>query len=157
MKKSQYFPFECSVLNKGTTGIIFLTYLVWRGPWLGIESTGTSRTQRQHYTTRLSRRRYASEIILLSILFARTYLIHIYICMSMAVTNVSLWWGKVFLSNALIINQCISRIVVLDSSLIKYLLKLLTCDERTLAKTYPLLKTHVDNYTVLQKLKQLCL
>ena len=35
--KSQYFPFECSVLNKGTTGTIFITSLVWRGPWLGIE------------------------------------------------------------------------------------------------------------------------
>ena len=29
----------------------------WRGPWLGIEP-GTSRTWSQHYTTRLSRRRY---------------------------------------------------------------------------------------------------
>ena len=37
MRKSQYFPFECSVLNKGTTGTIFITSLVWRGPWLGIE------------------------------------------------------------------------------------------------------------------------
>jgi len=25
------------VLNKGTTGTIFITSLVWRGPWLGIE------------------------------------------------------------------------------------------------------------------------
>ena len=50
-------PFECSVLNKGTTGTIFITSLVWRGPWLGIEP-GTSRTQSQHYTTRLSRRRW---------------------------------------------------------------------------------------------------
>ena len=50
------FPFECSVLNMGTTGTIFITSLVWRGPWLGIE-TGTSRTRSQHYTTRLSRRR----------------------------------------------------------------------------------------------------
>ena len=24
---------ECSVLNKGTTGTIFITSLVWRGPW----------------------------------------------------------------------------------------------------------------------------
>ena len=31
------FPFECSVLNKGTTGTIFITFLVWRGPWLGID------------------------------------------------------------------------------------------------------------------------
>ena len=50
------FPFECSVLNKGTTGTIFITSLVWRGPLLGIEP-GTSRTRSQHYTTRLSRRR----------------------------------------------------------------------------------------------------
>ena len=36
--------FLCSVLNKGTTGTIFVTSLVWRGPWLGIEP-GTSRTR----------------------------------------------------------------------------------------------------------------
>ena len=36
-EKSQYFPFECSVLNKGTTGTIFITSLVWCCPWLGIE------------------------------------------------------------------------------------------------------------------------
>ena len=50
------FPFDCSVLNKGTTGTIFITSLVWRSPWLGIEP-GTSRTRSQHYTTSLSRRR----------------------------------------------------------------------------------------------------
>ena len=50
------FPFVCSVLNKGTTGTSFITSLVWRGPWQGIEP-GTSRTRSQHYTTRLSRRR----------------------------------------------------------------------------------------------------
>ena len=49
------FPFECSVLNKGTTGTIFITSLVWRGPWLGIEP-GTSQTRSQHSTTRLWRR-----------------------------------------------------------------------------------------------------
>ena len=37
LRKSQYFPFQCSVLNKLTTGTIFITSLVWRGPWLGIE------------------------------------------------------------------------------------------------------------------------
>ena len=57
MRKSQYFPFQCWVLNKGSTGTIFITSLVWRGPWLGIEP-GTSRTRSQHYTTRLSRRRF---------------------------------------------------------------------------------------------------
>ena len=43
------------VLNKGTTGTIFITSLVWRGPRLGIEP-GASRTRGQHSTTRLSRR-----------------------------------------------------------------------------------------------------
>ena len=52
---SSIFPFECSVLNKGTTGTIFITSLVWCGPWLGIEP-GTSRTRSQHSTIRLSRR-----------------------------------------------------------------------------------------------------
>ena len=35
---------KCWVLNKGTTGTIFVTSLVWRSPWLGIEP-GTSRTR----------------------------------------------------------------------------------------------------------------
>ena len=56
-ERASIFPFECSVLNKGTTGTIFITSLVWRGPWLGIEP-GTSRTRSQHYTTRLSWRRF---------------------------------------------------------------------------------------------------
>ena len=55
-EKASIFPFECSVLNKGTTGTIFIMSLVWRGPWLGIEP-GTSRTLSQFSTTRLSRRR----------------------------------------------------------------------------------------------------
>ena len=38
-----------------------MTSLVWRGPWLGIEP-GTSRTRSQHYTTRLSRRRYCCSL-----------------------------------------------------------------------------------------------
>ena len=45
------------MLNKGATGTIFITSLVWRSPWLGIEP-GTSRTRSQHSTTRLSRRRF---------------------------------------------------------------------------------------------------
>ena len=53
--RASIFPFECSVLNKGTTGTIFITSSVWGGPWLGIEP-GTSRTRSQHYTTMLSRR-----------------------------------------------------------------------------------------------------
>ena len=56
-ERASNFPFECPVLNKGTTGTIFITSLVWRGPWLGIEP-GPSRTRSQHYTTRLPRRRY---------------------------------------------------------------------------------------------------
>ena len=55
-ERASIFPFECSVINKGTTGTIFITSLVWRGPWLGIEP-GTSHTQSQRSTTRLSRRR----------------------------------------------------------------------------------------------------
>ena len=42
--------------NKGTTGTIFITSLVWRGPCLGIKP-GTSRTRSHYSTTRLSRRR----------------------------------------------------------------------------------------------------
>ena len=33
------------MLNKGTTGTIFITSLVWRGPWLGIEP-GTSKVNK---------------------------------------------------------------------------------------------------------------
>ena len=61
-ERASIFPFECSVLNKGTTGAIFITSLVWRGPWLEIEP-GTSRTRSQHYTTRLSRRRWCKSNI----------------------------------------------------------------------------------------------
>ena len=50
--KELIFPFWI-----GTTGTIFITSLVWRGPWLGIEP-GTSRPRSQHSTTRLSRRRW---------------------------------------------------------------------------------------------------
>ena len=58
-ERASIFPFECSLLNKGTTGTIFITSLVWRGPWLGFEHV-TSRAWNQHSTTRLSRRRYMS-------------------------------------------------------------------------------------------------
>ena len=55
MRKSQYFPFWMFSAKQGHyLGTIFITSLVWRGPWLGIEP-GTSRTRSQHYTTRLSR------------------------------------------------------------------------------------------------------
>ena len=56
LRKSQYFHFQCSVLNKWTTGTISITSLVWRGPGLGIEP-GTSHTRSQHSTIRLSRKR----------------------------------------------------------------------------------------------------
>ena len=55
-ERASIFPFECSVINKDTTGTIFITSLVWCGPWLGIEPE-TSRTRSQHNTTRQSRRR----------------------------------------------------------------------------------------------------
>ena len=53
LEKKPVFIFRCWVLNKGTTGTICITSLVWRGPWLWIEP-GTSRTRSQHSTTRLS-------------------------------------------------------------------------------------------------------
>ena len=37
LDKEPVFPFKCWVLNKGTTGTIFISSLVWRGPWLGME------------------------------------------------------------------------------------------------------------------------
>ena len=56
MRKSQYFPFfNVKCQTRELTGTIFITSLVWRGPWLGIEP-GTSRTRCEHSTTRLSRR-----------------------------------------------------------------------------------------------------
>ena len=64
--RKSVFPFECSVLNKGTTGTVFITSLVWRGPWLGIEP-GTSRTRSHYYTTRLSRRRFANKMYMDSV------------------------------------------------------------------------------------------
>ena len=65
-ERASIIPFQCWVLNKGTTGTIFITYLVWRDPWLGIEP-GTSGTRSQHSTTRLSRRRYFSMMTLLGL------------------------------------------------------------------------------------------
>ena len=46
-------------------GTIFITFLVWRGPLLGIEPW-TCRTRCQHSTTRLSRRRFLDNEIYLS-------------------------------------------------------------------------------------------
>ena len=61
LEEEPAFPFQCWVLNKGTTGTIFITSLVWRGPWLGIEP-GNSRTRCQHSTTRLSRIHLINEV-----------------------------------------------------------------------------------------------
>ena len=50
-----FFNVQCWI--RELPGTIFITSLVWRGLWLGIEP-GTSRTWCQHSTMRLSRRRY---------------------------------------------------------------------------------------------------
>ena len=80
--------FECSELNKGNTGTIFITSLVWRGPWLGIEP-GASRTRSQHSTTMLSRRRYSFLLIHTSF--------HIYMC--------SRWSLHLLCSRTFMLNQ----------------------------------------------------
>ena len=54
-ERASIFPFECLVPNKGTTGTIFITSLVWGGPWLGIEPRPPA-LKSQHYTTKLLRR-----------------------------------------------------------------------------------------------------
>ena len=36
-ERASIFPFQCWLLNKVSTGTIFITSLVWHGPWLGIE------------------------------------------------------------------------------------------------------------------------
>ena len=41
--KEPVFHFRCWMLKNETTGTIFITSLLWRGPWLGIEP-GTSHT-----------------------------------------------------------------------------------------------------------------
>ena len=58
LEKEPVFPFLMFSAKQGNSCTIFITCLVWRGPWLGIEP-GTSRTWSQHSTTRLSRRRYS--------------------------------------------------------------------------------------------------
>ena len=61
------------MLNKGTTGTIFITSLIWRGPWLRIEP-GTSHTRSQHSITRLFRRRcfVTNSIALIVIFFSKS-------------------------------------------------------------------------------------
>ena len=56
LQKEPVFPFIMFSAKQGNYWYHFITSLVWRGPWLGIEP-GTSRTRCQHSTTRLSRRR----------------------------------------------------------------------------------------------------
>ena len=61
LQKEPIFPFLMLSAKQGNySGTIFITSLVWRGPWLGIEP-GTSRTRSQHSTTRLLRRRYGNQ------------------------------------------------------------------------------------------------
>ena len=65
LEKEPVFPFfnvECQ--TRELLVPFFITSLVWRGPWLGIEP-GASRTRRQHSTTRLSRRRWNLTITLI--------------------------------------------------------------------------------------------
>ena len=68
-KEPVFSLFNYSVPNKGTSGTIFIAYLVWRGLWLGIEP-GTSRTRSQHYTTRLSRRRFGYKWFICFLLYS---------------------------------------------------------------------------------------
>ena len=56
-EKETVFPFSMLSAKQGNYWYHFITSLVWRGPWLGIEP-GTSHTRSQHSTIRLSRRRY---------------------------------------------------------------------------------------------------
>ena len=51
-----FFSFWMFSAKQGHYWYHFITSLVWRGPWLGIEP-GTSRPRCQHSITRLSRRR----------------------------------------------------------------------------------------------------
>ena len=59
LEKEPVFPFLMFSAKQGNylVPIVFITSLVWRGLWLGIEP-GTSRTRSHYSTTRLSRRRY---------------------------------------------------------------------------------------------------
>ena len=89
------------MLNKRTTGTIsFITSLVWRGPWLGIEP-GTSRTRSQHSTTRLSRRRFIVSRWLYFIVFCKFcyHIIRIYnkddYIVKIIPTNVLYTWWEV--------------------------------------------------------------
>ena len=56
LQKEPVFPFFMLSAKQGNYWYLFITSLVWRVPWLGIEPV-TSRTWIQHSTTRLSMRR----------------------------------------------------------------------------------------------------
>ena len=51
LEKEPVFSFWMFSAKQGHYWYHFITSLVWRSPWLGIEP-GTSRTRSQHYTTR---------------------------------------------------------------------------------------------------------
>ena len=55
--ESQYFPFLMLSAKQGNYWYHFITSLVWRGPWLGIES-GIIALDASTLPTRLSRRRW---------------------------------------------------------------------------------------------------
>ena len=61
LEKEPVFPCLMFSAKHGNYWYHFITSLVWRGHWLGVEP-GTSRTRSQHYTTRLSRRRSGNDI-----------------------------------------------------------------------------------------------
>ena len=96
MRKSQYFPFQCWVLNIGTTVTIFITSLVWRGPWRGIEP-GTSRTRCQHSTTRISRRRYFKQMKANPVCYTNMHIIYKLANMHILeyVKHYFWFWGKI--------------------------------------------------------------
>ena len=66
LEKEPVFPFLMFSAKQGNYLNHFITSLVWRGPWLGIEPE-TSRTRSQHSTTRLSRRWLGASVFLLMI------------------------------------------------------------------------------------------
>ena len=61
LEKEPVFPFSMLSDEQGNSWYHFITSLVWRGPWLGIEPV-TSRTRSQHSTTRVSRRRWIKSL-----------------------------------------------------------------------------------------------
>ena len=91
LQKEPVFHFLMLSAKQGNYWYHFYKSLVWRGPWLGIEP-GTSRTRSQHYTTRLSRRRYLSA---LSLKKPNTY------CTQFLVFT-DVWYSKTSLNNSMV-------------------------------------------------------